>query len=233
MIVRRLRINFILVLVSFLAVLAGCAGSATEEAAEVAEPVSTPEAVESTTAVLNPNRATDEELLGLPHLEEALVAAILEQRPFLSMTDLDALLGESLSQEQQAELYVQLFVPMNLNTTAEEDFQLVPGVGSRMAHEFEEYRPYDGIERFRREIAKYVDEAEVARLEQYVFVPIDLNSASDQEILGIPGVGERLLHEFKEYRPYSSLEQFRREIGKYVDEKELSRLERYVTLQSD
>jgi hypothetical protein len=37
-----------------------------------------------------------------------------------------------------------------------------------MAHEFEEYRPYSSIEQFRREIGKYVDEAEVARLEQYV-----------------------------------------------------------------
>ena len=37
-----------------------------------------------------------------------------------------------------------------------------------MAYEFDEYRPYDAIERFRTEIGKYVDEAEVARLEQYV-----------------------------------------------------------------
>jgi hypothetical protein len=39
-----------------------------------------------------------------------------------------------------------------------------------------------------------------------------------------------MLHEFKEYRPYTSMEQFRREIGKYVDEKELARLGRYVVL---
>ena len=72
--------------------------------------------------------------------------------------------------------------------------------------------------------------AEVARLEQYVFVPINLNTASDEEVLSIPGVGERLLHEFKEYRPYDSIAQFRREIGKYVDDQEILRLERYVTL---
>ena len=42
--------------------------------------------------------------------------------------------------------------------------------------------------------------------------------------------GTMLLHEFKEYRPYDSIEQFRREIGKYVSEEEVSRLERYVTL---
>jgi hypothetical protein len=49
-------------------------------------------------------------------------------------------------------------------------------------------------------------------------------------ILSIPGAGKRMLREFKEYRPYSNIEQFRREIGKYVDKKEVARLERYVTL---
>ena len=210
--------------------LAGCAETVTEEAAEapVAEP--TPEPMESA-AVLNPNQAGEEELLALPQLDETLVAMILEERPFLSMTELAARLNESLSQEQQGELYVNLFVPMNLNTTPEKDFQLVPGVGPRIAHEFEEYRPYQAIDQFRREIGKYVDEQEVARLEQYVFVPINLNTASDEEILAIPGVGERLLHEFKEYRPYQSMEQFRREIGKYVDEQEVARLEQYVMLE--
>ena len=37
-----------------------------------------------------------------------------------------------------------------------------------------------------------------------------------------------MLREFKEYRPYTALAQFHREIGKYVDEKELARLEQYV-----
>ena len=39
-----------------------------------------------------------------------------------------------------------------------------------------------------------------------------------------------MAHEFEEYRPYTDLDQFRREIGKYVDEGEVARLERYVTL---
>jgi DNA uptake protein ComE-like DNA-binding protein len=107
---------------------------------------------------------------------------------------------------------------------------LVPGLGKRMAHEFEEYRPYKTFAQFRKEIGKYVDEKEVTRLEQYVFIPVKLNTATDEEILSIPGLGKRMLHEFKEYRPYKSIEQFRKEIGKYVDKKELSRLERYVTV---
>jgi radical SAM superfamily enzyme with C-terminal helix-hairpin-helix motif len=100
-----------------------------------------------------------------------------------------------------------------------------------MLHEFEEYRPYEGLARFRREMKKYVDDKEVARLEQYVFVPINLNTASDEDIQTIPGVGPRMLREFKEYRPYDSIEKFRREIGKYVDKNEVARMERYVTIK--
>jgi hypothetical protein len=37
---------------------------------------------------------------------------------------------------------------------------------------------------------KYVDNKELARLEQHVFVPINLNTASDAEILSIPGMGQ-------------------------------------------
>jgi DNA uptake protein ComE-like DNA-binding protein len=101
-----------------------------------------------------------------------------------------------------------------------------------MVHEFVEYRPYLTIAKFRREIAKYVDAKELARLEQYVFVPINLNTASDEDIRTIPGLGSRMLREFKEYRPFRNLEHFRREIGKYVDAKELARLESYVTLDA-
>jgi DNA uptake protein ComE-like DNA-binding protein len=123
-----------------------------------------------------------------------------------------------------------LFVTVNLNTAARDEILLIPGVGERMAHEFEEYRPYKALAQFRKEIGKYVDQNEVARLEQYVFVPINLNTATDADILTIPGLGERMLHEFKEYRPYKTMEQFRREIGKYVSKQEVARLERYVTI---
>ena len=64
-----------------------------------------------------------------------------------------------------------------------------------------------------------------------VIVPININTATDAEILRIPGVGPRMLREFKEYRPYTSIEQFRREIGKYVDKAEVARLEQYIVIQ--
>ena len=180
--------------------------------------------------LVNPDIASEKELLALPHMTAALAKGIREQRPFLNMADLNALLSKTLNKEQLAELYGKMFVQINLNTAAPSEILLIPGVGNRMLREFQEYRPYKTIAQFRKEIGKYVDQKEVARLEQYVFVPVNLNSASDEDILSIPGTGKRMLREFKEYRPYTNIEQFRKEIGKYVDKKEVARLERYVTL---
>jgi len=180
--------------------------------------------------LVNPDLANEKELLSLPHMNATLVKDIMERRPFLKMSDLNSLLAPSLRKEQLAELYGKMFVQINLNTATQEEILLIPGVGKRMLHEFEEYRPYKTLAQFRKEIGKYVDQKELARLEQYVFVPINLNTASDEDILSIPGMGKRMLREFKEYRPYKNIEQFRKEIGKYVDKKEVARLERYVTL---
>ena len=181
-------------------------------------------------SIVDANIATDKELAALPHMTPALVKAVMSARPFPSITELDALLGKSLQRPQITELYGRLFVHLNLNTATREQILLIPNAGPRMAREFLEYRPYKALAQFHREIDKYVDDTELARLEQYVFVPIGLNSASDADILTIPGLGNRMLHEFKEYRPYKAIEQFRREIGKYVDKQEVARLERYVAI---
>ena len=182
-------------------------------------------------SVLNPNVAAQDQLAGVTHLDAGLAGAIVEGRPFSGAGELDALLGGSLGERQRAEAYAELFIPINLNTASEEEILLIPGMSSRMAHEFEEYRPYTSLKQFRREIGKYVDDDEVARFEQYVFVPLDLNSASEDDFASIPGVGNRMVHEFLEYRPYGGMEQFRREIGKYVDDDEVGRLERYMTIR--
>lgn len=180
--------------------------------------------------LVDPNIANEATLLALPHMTPALVKGLLERRPFQSMTELNAHLAPALNKEQLAALYAKAFIHINLNTAPREEILLIPGVGAKMTREFLEYRPYKALAQFRREMGKYVDAKEVARLEQFVFLPIDLNTASDEDILSIPGVGAKMLKEFKEYRPYKAIEQFRRQIGKYVNDKELARLERYVTI---
>ena len=189
-------------------------------------PEKTPKA--STKTVFNANLATETDLNTLG-LTPEIVSQIIAKRPFLSMLELEAL----LKVDNKEELYKTLFVPFNLNTTAEADFMMVPGVGKKMAHEFEEYRPYTSVKQFKREIGKYVDEAEVERYLNYVFVPVELNTATEEDIKALPGVGNKMAHEFDEYRPYKNLAQFRKEIGKYVDDNELKRLERLVYLKDN
>jgi len=180
--------------------------------------------------VIDPNLAAEKDLTALPHMNATLVKGIMDRRPFLSMTDLNAFLSQTLKPEQLTELYGKTFIHINLNTAPDAEILMIPRAGNRMLREFKEYRPYNNLAKFRREIGKYVDAMEVARLEQYVFVPVNLNTASDEDILTIPGMGARMLREFKEYRPYDNIEKFRREIGKYVNQKEVGRMERYVTL---
>jgi DNA uptake protein ComE-like DNA-binding protein len=180
--------------------------------------------------LLDANFSDEKALQALPHMNATIVKGILEQRPFPGMRELNAYLSESLNPKQLTELYGKMFVHLNLNTAVEEEILMIPGVGKRLLHEFLEYRPYKTLAQFRKEIGKYVDQKELRRLEQYVFVPIHLNTASNEDIRSIPGIGPKMLHEFKEYRPYKNMEQFRREIGKYVNAKEVARLERYVTL---
>lgn len=181
--------------------------------------------------LVNPNLASEAELAAVPGLPAAAVPAIVAGRPYLRMSELHRVVARHASAEAFPTIYAGLWLPIDLNDVTDEEILLIPGVGSRMLHEFEEYRPYAGLGVFLREIGKYVDDAELARLAQYVYVRIDLNTASEEAILSIPGVGARMLHEFEEYRPYASMAQFRREIGKYVDDAELSRLERYVEIR--
>ncbi len=176
------------------------------------------------------NLVSAESLSGHALVNEQLAATIVEARPYLSAAELDRALSDALSADERAELYAAVFRQINLNSASREEIMLIPGMSERMAHEFEEYRPYTSLEQFRREIGKYVDEDEVARLEQYVFIPLGLNSASEEDLMTIPGMTPKMVHEFEEYRPYTSIEQFRREIGKYVDDDEVARLESYVTL---
>ena len=214
---------------------AGCGGSGeageSEPAAEESmEAMGEAGAATAMGALLNPNLATEDELMSAPGFTAEVAAAVVGGRPYLRAADLHTVLSGAIGDEAARAAYGSLWLPINLNDVTNDEILLIPGVGDRMAHEFEEYRPYDDMGEFRREIGKYVDEDEVERLAGYVFVPVGLNSATREEIMAVPGMSERMAHEFEEYRPYTDLDQFRREIGKYVDEDEVARFERYVTL---
>jgi DNA uptake protein ComE-like DNA-binding protein len=57
---------------------------------------------------------------------------------------------------------------------------------------------------------------------------LNLNTASETELMAIPGMTKRMVHEFQEYRPYPSIQQFRREMSKYVSAAVIADYEKYV-----
>jgi DNA uptake protein ComE-like DNA-binding protein len=194
--------------------------------------LATPAAAQVGKGLLDPNVASEQELTALPHMTAAIVKGLVANRPFASIVALNTFLTQQgLTAQQTAELYRKAFIHVNLNTGTAEEILLIPGAGKRMAHEFDEYRPWKSWAQFDKEIGKYVDQAEVDRLKQYVFIPLNLNTASDADFLTIPGVGARMVHEFNEYRPWKTQAQFEKEIGKYVDDKEVARLWRYMVIQ--
>jgi len=131
------------------------------------------EAVPPTPVVglINPNEATQFQLQTLTSVageNVELVNALLAARPFENAKAMDTFFSNYMGEEARDIVYKRMFIPMDLNSTPEADFMIIPGVGKKMAHEFEEYRPYTDMARFDKEISKYVDAEELARLRQYV-----------------------------------------------------------------
>lgn len=62
---------------------------------------------------------------------------------------------------------------------------------------------------------------------------LNINTASGEEFSTIPNVGDKMVHEFEEYRPYVSIQQFRQEIGKYVDEDQVAAYEEFIFVPID
>ena len=117
---------------------------------------------------------------------------------------------------------------LDANTTTEQT--LKETTSDTVAAHIVAHRPFASLGELHTKLATEIGEEATEEILKTVFIPVELNSASDEDILAIPGVGRKMLHEFTEYRPYKSMAQFEREIGKYVDDEELARLVSYVTL---
>lgn len=119
---------------------------------------------------------------------------------------------------------------MDPNEASAEELRELPGLPAPAAEMIIDGRPFADMVALDTALAEHLGEEARQELYGQMWIPLSLNEATDREILLIPGVGDRMLGEFREYRPYRSMEQFRREIGKYVTDEDLARLELYVRL---
>ena len=186
--------------------------------------------------LVEPNVTADSTLLKLAGMNAAAAEALTGARPLLSIVTVDSILAShGISALQRSALYGRMFVHVDLNRGSDAEFLLIPGLNAARLKAIKAGRPWKTFEQFRADFGKGMNAAEVARVEQYLFIPIDLNTWTDPIMDSFAGIGvgtRRWKREFAEYRPWTSMEQFRREISKYLRSQpnELKRLERYVII---
>jgi len=165
--------------------------------------------------VVDVNIAAEKDLGALPNMTPAIAKALVAKRPFTSIKDLNAyLLSQGLTPEQAMAFYNNAFVHINLNTATSEEILLVPGAGRRMTREFAEYRPWKTWAQFDREIGKYVGAEATAKLAQYTFIPMNANTASDADLMTVPGANQAWVDMVKKARPYKTAADVEKVAGK-------------------
>ena len=186
--------------------------------------------------LLEPNVATESAMLKVPGMNASIAGSLKDARPVLSIVALDSILAsKSLTKAQRSALYGRMFVHVDLNRGTDAELLLVPGVDGKTLAALKAGRPYKTLAQFRAAMTKAGNATSATRLERYFFIPVDLNTFTDPIMDSFASIGvgtKQWKHEFAEYRPWTSMEQFERNIGKYVRGRptELKRLQRYVII---
>ena len=165
--------------------------------------------------VVDINAMGESEIAALPGLTPTLAKALIAKRPLTSPTELNTFLtAQGLTPEQAMAVYRKAFVHINLNTATPEEILLVPGAGRRMVREFAEYRPWKSWAQFDKEISKYVGAEATANLAQYTFIAMNANTASDADLMTVPGANQAWADKVKKGRPFKSAADLEKAIGK-------------------
>lgn len=185
----------------------------------------------------NLNSATSEHLSGIPGAGERMTREFLEYRPYASIMQFRGEIGKYITPEEVAALERYIFVPVDPNQADADTLQQLPGVTADLAQTLIAARPYDSTPAFLTALTASVNAELVSAAAAFlapdaaataIWLKYNLNTASNEQLLGIPGAGERMTREFVEYRPYSSIAQFRGEMGKYISPEEVAGFEKYL-----
>ena len=114
---------------------------------------------------------------------------------------------------------------VDANTAAEANLAALPGMTPAIARALVAARPFDSVVSLNAFLlSQKLTQDQAAAIYAKAFIHINLNTASREEILLIPGAGARMVREFSEYRPWKSWAQFDKEMGKSVGAQETARL---------
>jgi DNA uptake protein ComE-like DNA-binding protein len=190
----------------------------------------------------NLNSANNDQFATIPGVGDRMLDEFNEYKPYSSILQFRKEIGKYVDDSVVAAYEAYLFVPVDPNTADSDTLQQLPGVSSDIADQLLSAVPYADDAAFVAALGSLVSADFAALASQYLsltasatatWLKFNLNTASDDQFLTIPGVGDKMLGEFNEYKPYTSIEQFRQEIGKYVDDSQVAAWERYVYVPVD
>lgn len=190
----------------------------------------------------NLNTISKEAMLAIPGAGERMVTEFEEYRPYASIAQFRKEIGKYVDQKIVAGYEAYLFVPVDPASADADTIQQLPGVDADKAKALVNGGPYADDAAFLAALSRLVTEEQVGLAQAFLasaasgqatWLKYNLNTMTDDQILAIPGTGDRMVREFTEYRPYASIEQFRKEIGKYVEADVVAGYERYVFVPVD
>lgn len=143
--------------------------------------------------------------------------------------------SENESESTSAEETVHMFssAPLiNPNEATEAQLAAIAGLSETDVATIVGGRPFASMSALHAVIGDGKNSAAVKALYSIMFIKVGLNTGSEDDYKLIPSSlsPRHLAHEFDEYRPYASLDDFAREMSKYVSDAEVENLKRYVTL---
>lgn len=196
------------------------------------------------------NTATGDDFLTIPDMNNRMVREYMEYRPYVSILQFRKEIGKYVGDEQVAAWEPYVYVPVQIDQADVETLKQIPGVDDTIANELIAARPYETNDAFLTKLATYLTADQMLLAPNYlegyvapeatpeatispeataeVFTRFDLNAATGDDFLTIPGMNNRMVREYMEYRPYVSILQFRKEIGKYVGDEQVASWEPYV-----
>jgi DNA uptake protein ComE-like DNA-binding protein len=185
----------------------------------------------------NLNSASSDQFMGIPGAGERFTREFEEYRPYTSIGQFRGEIGKYVSPEEVAAFEAYVFVPVDPNQADSDTLQQLPGVTADVADALIAGRPYGSAQTFLAALGQHAPAELVAAAGTFLapdagpiatWIRYNLNTATTEQVMGIPGAGDRFTREFEEYRPYTSIGQFRGELGKYISPEEVAAFERYL-----
>lgn len=190
----------------------------------------------------NLNSATAAQLMGIPGADERTVRALLTQRPYRSITQAQEAVRQGNTASELSTLVAYLFVPVDSQQADAATLQQLPGVTAEIAAGVIAARPYADTAAFLHTLRSEISPELLAAATTFLapdagatasWLKYNLNTASDAQLLAIPGVDEAMARAFAASRPYSSIAQFRTELTAINAAADLASLERYLFVPVD